>query len=82
LKSLARGDDAKSAQADAPWRTYTSLQVNLDASYPRARIDWWGLLWLRDFPDTRVLGAILLLIFAAGAAVGIARWIRLTRMRE
>ncbi len=82
LKSLARGDDAKAAQEDAPWRTYTSLQVNLDASYPRARIDWWGLLWLRDVPDTRVLGAILLLIFAAGSVLGIARWIRLTRMRE
>jgi hypothetical protein len=82
LESLARGDDAASAQADAPWRTYTSLQVNLDASYPRARVDWWGLLWISDFPGTRTLGAILLLIFAAGSALGIARWIRLQRMRE
>ena len=82
LKSLARGDDANSAQADAPWRTYTSLHVNLDADYPRARIDWWGLLWISDFPATRTLGAILLLIFAAGAALGIARWIRLHRMRD
>ncbi|HEX4450990.1 MAG TPA: hypothetical protein VH143_08985 [Kofleriaceae bacterium] len=82
LESLARSDDAKAAQADAPWRTYTSLDVNLEADWGRARVDWWGLLWLRDFPGTRVLGAILLLIFAAGGGLGIARWIRLQRMRE
>ena len=31
LKSLARGDDAVAAQVDAPWRTYTSLDINLDS---------------------------------------------------
>jgi hypothetical protein len=82
LESLARGDDAKAAQADAPWRTYTSLDVDISSTYARVRVDWWGLLWLRDFKDTRVLGAILMLIFAAGAALGVARWIRMTRMRE
>ena len=82
LESLARGDDSQAAQADAPWRTYTTLQVNIDASYRRARIDWWGLLWLRDFPGTRALGIVLLLVFAAGGTLGVVRWIRLHRMRQ
>ena len=79
LESLARGDDANSAQERAPWRTYTSLHVNLDANFYRARIDWWGLLWLEDFPDTRVPGAILLIVITGGAAFGVLRWRRLHR---
>jgi len=81
LRSLARGDaaDGKDAQLDAPWRRYTSLPVNLAASYPRARIDWWGLLWLRDAPRTWALGLVLCALFSAGAAFGIWRWIRLHR---
>jgi hypothetical protein len=79
LKSLARGDTAAEAQADAPWRTYTSLPLNLDQSYARARIDWWGLLWIKDATDTRVLGVILLLVFAGGTGLGIALWLRYHR---
>jgi len=80
VKSLARGDeDWHAAQADAPWRTYTTLEVNLAASYPRARIDWWGLLWLKDAKGTRILGLVLLLLFASTTGLGIWRWIRLHR---
>jgi len=79
LKSLARGDSPADAQADAPWRTYTSLQLNLDQSYPRARVDWWGLVWISDAPQTRTLGVILLLLFAATTALGIALWLRYHR---
>ena len=80
IKSLARGDrDGAEAQVDAPWRPYTSLPVNLNASYPRARIDWWGLLWLKDATNTRLVGLILLILFAAGTALGIWRWIVLHR---
>jgi hypothetical protein len=73
LKSLARGDTAQTAQRDAPWRSYTALQVNLGASYPRARIDWWGLLWLEDAPRTWPLGLAVLGLFAAGLAWGVWR---------
>jgi hypothetical protein len=80
VKALARGDDdARVAQRDAPWRRYTSLSVNLAGSYPRARIDWWGLLWWKDAPHTRAAGVILLLLFVAGTALGIWWWIRLHR---
>jgi len=79
IKSLACGDaDGAEAQLDAPWRRYTTLPVNL-ASYPRARIDWWGLLWLKDATNTWLVGLMLLVLFAGTTAFGIWRWIRLHR---
>jgi hypothetical protein len=80
LTSLVRGDaDGKEAQVDAPWRRYTSLEMNLGATYPRARLDWWGMLWIADAPHTRTLGIGLLVLLTAAAALGISRWIRLHR---
>lgn len=76
VKSLARGDTAEEAQRDAPWRSYTSLAVNLSASYPRARIDWWGLVWLEDAPATWPLGVAAGLGFTAGLAWALRRWRR------
>lgn len=81
VKSLARGDDAKTAQADAPWRRYTTLEVNLASTYPRARIDWWGLLWLRDAPHTRGLGITVLAVLVLTLALGIWLWLRALRDR-
>jgi hypothetical protein len=81
VKSIARGDDSdgKEAQLDAPWRRYTTLSMNLGSTYPRARLDWWGLLWIKDAPHTWVAGLLVLLVLTAGAAFGIIRWIRLHR---
>ena len=81
VKSLARGDaaDGAAAQQDAPWRRYTSMQVHLASTYARARLDWWGMLWIADARHTRGAGIVLLLLFAAGTAFGIWRWIRLHR---
>jgi hypothetical protein len=80
VKSIARGDaDGLEAQVDAPWRRYTTLDVNLATTYPRARIDWWGLLWLKDASHTWLAGFALLLGFAAVLTFGIWRWIRLHR---
>jgi hypothetical protein len=79
LQSIVRGDDARSAQADAPWRTYTSLPVDLSVDYPRARIDWWGLVWMKDATRTWKLGLVLLIVFVGTTAFGIFQWIRLHR---
>jgi hypothetical protein len=79
LKSLAAGDSPAEAQASAPWRTYTSLDVNIDADYPRARLDWWGMLWISDAPATRIVGIACLLVFLAGTVFGVLRWLRYHR---
>ena len=79
LRSLARGDSPAEAQLDAPWRGYTTLPVKLDATYPRARIDWWGLLWITDAPQTFYAGLVTLLVLLAGLGYGVASWVRLHR---
>ena len=75
VRALARGDDARTAQVDAPWRRYTTLQVNLAQSYPRARIDWWGLLWLEDAPRTWPLGAAVSGLLLGALAWSVWRWL-------
>ncbi|MDQ3366324.1 MAG: hypothetical protein M3680_12940 [Myxococcota bacterium] len=79
VRSLARGDAAQSAQQHAPWRRYTTLDVDLSSTYPRARIDWWGLLWIKDAPHTRTAGLALLVLLVTGLALGVWRWLRLHR---
>lgn len=79
VKSLARGDDAVTAQDDAPWRTYTTLRFDLSNTYPRARLDWWGMLWLRDARRSRLPGELLLVAFAALTGGGLWMWLRLHR---
>jgi hypothetical protein len=43
LRHKVAGDDWKVAEADAPWKRYTSTTTNLAASYDGADIDWWPL---------------------------------------
>jgi hypothetical protein len=79
LGATLAGDDARQAEASAPWHAYTSLAVDLSKTYPRVRIDWWGLLWLEDFPGTWPGGLVLLLGFALGAGAGAIAWQRAHR---
>lgn len=79
------GDDWREAEARAPWHRHTSLQLDIERSYARVRLDWWGMLWLRDFPAYRGAGIGLLAIFALATALGAAMWVRahrLARTRE
>lgn len=79
LASLARGDDAAAAAARAPWRRYTTLAVDLSRTYPRARLDWWGMIWLADAPQTRPLGLAVLAALALLLVAGVARWLAVHR---
>jgi hypothetical protein len=79
LRATIRGDDAIAAEADAPWKRHTRLALPIAGSYARVRIDWWGLLWIKDFPKTRTAGVVLLLLFLAGAAAGARSWWRAHR---
>ncbi|MCX5742296.1 MAG: hypothetical protein NT062_07355 [Proteobacteria bacterium] len=79
LKTLWRDDLPAAAQADAPWRGYTKLELRLDTSLPRARLDWWGMIWWKDAPVTAPGGRLILVGFLLALAYGVACWIRLHR---
>ena len=50
LKHLPGNDNWIAAEKDAPWRRYTNLQINIQQSYNRARIDWWFIEYRPTFP--------------------------------
>ena len=75
MRSLMAGDNWTEAEARAPWHRHTSLTLDISRSYARARLDWWGMLWIRDFSQYRTQGILLLLLFAAATAAGTAFWI-------
>jgi hypothetical protein len=79
MRSLAAGDDWREAEADAPWHRHTSLALDISRTYPRARLDWWGMLWIRDFPQYRVAGILLLLFLAAATVAAAVLWTRAHR---
>jgi hypothetical protein len=41
LRHHLAGDDWRTAEADAPWKRYTSLTLDIQKSYDSAEIDWW-----------------------------------------
>jgi hypothetical protein len=50
LKHLPNNDSWVVAEKDAPWRRYTNLQINIQQSYARARVDWWFIEYRQSFP--------------------------------
>jgi hypothetical protein len=67
LRHVPGGDDWKTAQADAPWRVYTRLEVKIDEQwYKRARLDWWPMDWPRK-DAAALMGLVLALPLLAGA---------------
>jgi hypothetical protein len=67
LRNRARGRDWQQAEADAPWHRYTTLKLNVAASYGRARYDWWLMDWRSRWP---VLGGSLFAVFLLGSVAG------------
>ena len=82
MRSLVAGDDWREAEADAPWHRHTSLVLDISRSYPRTRLDWWGMLWIRDFTRYRTAGILLLLLFAAASITTTIMWFRCHRSLE
>jgi hypothetical protein len=50
LTHLPYKHDWVRAEKDAPWRRYTNLQINIQESYSRARVDWWFTEYRGTFP--------------------------------
>jgi hypothetical protein len=78
-RAWAAGDDAATAEADAPWHRYTSSTFDIKSAYDRVRLDWWAMLWIVDYPRTRVVGVGLLIVMLAGAGIGARSWLRAHR---
>lgn len=60
LSHLPKNDNWVTAEADAPWRRYTNLQINIQQSYARARVDWWFVEYRAPFPTLSWTLVILL----------------------
>ena len=82
LRHVPAGHDVNTAEADAPWRRYTTLRLDIADTYARARVDWWGLVWMRDAPTTPALGWVLLVCFLGGTAGGLLLWFRGLRAKD
>ena len=81
LRHRALDSEPQVALEDAPWRRYTTIEIDLASSLRRARIDWWGSLWLDDYPERRGIGIGLTVGFL-GMIVGGALLLRRHASRE
>jgi hypothetical protein len=78
FRHVRAGDSWQVAEADAPWRRYTNLKLNIARSYGAVRIDWW----LLDFKGPlRPGGIVLLLLMSLGTAVSAGFWVRRITVR-
>jgi hypothetical protein len=83
LRHVPFGHSWKDAQADAPWKRYTSLELNAGKSvYEASRIDWWGLIWIKEHKKLRGPGIAWLTIFGLMTLGGAIMWIRLVRRKD
>jgi hypothetical protein len=71
LRHVPVDHDWRRAEADAPWHRYTTLQLDIAASYPRARMDWWYLEIKTPFPHA---GKMLLWGMSGGLALAMGLW--------
>jgi len=70
LRHKLAGDDWRAAEADAPWKVYTSLTLNIRDSYDAAALDWWLAMPTEHGRWPLVLVAILLVL-----AIPIRPWL-------
>jgi hypothetical protein len=78
------GDSVERAETYAPWRRQTSLSVasRIREDFKRVRLDWWGMLWLADYPAYRGAGCTLLAVLLVAQALAIWRWLVWHRRRD
>ena len=75
LRHVPFEDNWQKAAQDAPWRRHTRLNIDVKATYERARIDHW----LYDTHEHRAAGWIVLVLLIGGATVSGVIFIRRTR---
>jgi hypothetical protein len=77
LRHKLAGDDWTAAERDAPWRRYTSLRLDIKASYEAAAIDWWP--YAAD-PGRRLPTALVALLLLG--AIPLRPWARALRSAD
>jgi hypothetical protein len=77
LRHKLAGSDWRAAEADAPWKRYTSLTLDIQASYDHAQIDWWLLGISPELRWIEIGSALFLLL-----AIPFRPWSRALRGRE
>jgi hypothetical protein len=80
LRHVLNDDNWVVAEKDAPWHRYTTLQINISSTWPRARIDWW-------FPEFRhsnpTISWVMVLLLPLAALLGFFLFFReVWRSRE
>jgi hypothetical protein len=71
------GDDWRSAQADAPWKIYTSLTPDIQAAYDTAALDWWLAM-----PTLHGRWPLLLVVLLLVLAMPIRPWLTALRSTD
>ena len=64
------GDDWRTAEADAPWKRYTSLTLNIEQSYDSAAIDHWSA----QLPPGSKLPTLAIIALLLGIATPVRKW--------
>lgn len=70
LKHKLAGDDWRTAEADGPWKSYTSVTADIQAAYDSAALDWWLAM-----PTSQGRWPALLLAALLALAVPIRPWL-------
>lgn len=70
LRHKIAGDDWKVAEADAPWKRYTSLTLDIKGPYELAAIDWWPFATV---PGRRA-ATVALITLLLGLATPLRLW--------
>jgi hypothetical protein len=71
VKHVLREDPWQVAEADAPWKRYTKLTLNVAEPYRRAHLDWWYGAFRKDLPKTTVW---FLVLFSGGLVASAGLW--------
>lgn len=77
LKHAVKGDTWEQAVADAPWRRYTSLPLDVTRRwYPWPSVDWWCLSWTGKLATA---GKAIFVFLLLGAGLGVMLWLSALR---
>ena len=77
LRHKIARSDWKAAEADAPWKRYTSLTLDIESSYTHAQIDWWLLGTSSELRSVALVSMLFLLL-----AVPVRPWVGALRGRK